>query len=73
MIGSRRRSGPAVEAAVAKAVNYEITVADLARRSERRAWWVAAASVLMSLCLAAVLAWMQPLKREVPYLVMADA
>lgn len=73
MIGARKRIGPAIDAAVAKAVNYEITIADLARRSERRAWRVAGASLLMSLCLAAVLAWMQPLKRDVPYLVMADA
>jgi len=38
-----------VEQSVAKAVSYEITVADMARRSERRAWWVATASLLMSL------------------------
>ncbi|MBW8810009.1 MAG: conjugative transfer protein, partial [Lysobacter sp.] len=43
---------PAVESAVSKAVNYEVTVADLAKRSEKRAWLVAFGSLIMSLILA---------------------
>ncbi len=62
-----------VEQSVAKAVSYEITVADMARRSERRAWWVATASLLMSLALAGGYYYMLPLKEKVPFLVMADA
>lgn len=62
-----------VEAAVAKAANFEITVADMARRSERRAWMVAWAAILMSLILAGGYFVFLPLKEKVPYLVMADA
>lgn len=64
---------PRIDQAIAKAVSYEVTVADLARRSERRAWWVASASVLMSLALAGGYYYMLPLKEKVPFLVMADA
>lgn len=65
-------SGP-VELAVGRAVNYEVTVADLARRSERRAWWVAGSAVALSVMLGAGYFIMLPLKEKVPYLVMADA
>ena len=65
-------NSPKVEQSVAKAVSYEITVADMARRSERRAWWVATGSLLMSLALAGGY-YMLPLKEKVPFLVMADA
>lgn len=62
-----------VDEAVARSINFEVTVADLARRSERRAWWVATAAILMALILAAGYFYMLPLKQKVPYLVMADA
>ena len=68
----KNKASAAIDAAVSRAANFEVTVADLARRSERRAWWVAGLSLLMSLALAGVLAYMQPLKKEVPYLVMVD-
>lgn len=66
-------SSQKVDQAVAKAVSYELTVADMARRSERRAWWVATGSLLMSLALAGGYYYMLPLKEKVPFLVMADA
>lgn len=66
-------SSQKVDQAVAKAVSYELTVADMARRSERRAWWVASASLVMSLALAGGYYYMLPLKEKVPFLVMADA
>ncbi len=72
MAFGKKKASTAIDAAVNKAANFEVTVADLARRSEKRAWWVAGASLLMSLALAGVLAYMQPLKKEVPYLVMVD-
>lgn len=62
-----------VEHAVGRAVNYEITVADLARRSERRAWFVAGSAVVLALMLGGGMAAMLPLKEKVPYVVMADA
>lgn len=62
-----------VQQAVKKAASYEITVADLARRSERRAWTVATCSLLMSLMLAGGYYYVLPLKEKVPFLIMADA
>ena len=67
------RSTSNVDAAVARSVDFEVTIADLARRSERRAWRVAAIAVAMSLVLAGACFYMLPLKEKVPYLVMADA
>ena len=65
--------GSRVEHAVGRAVNYELTLADQARRSERRAWWVAGTSCAISLILAGGYFYFLPLKEKVPYLVMADA
>lgn len=66
-------SGAAVEHAIGRAVNYEVSIADLARRSERRAWWIAGSAVAVSVMLGAGYLVMLPLKEKVPYLVMADA
>lgn len=62
-----------VEHAVSRAVNFELTLADQARKSERRAWWVAGTSCAISLILAGGYFYFLPLKEKVPYLVMADA
>jgi type IV secretion system protein VirB8 len=64
---------PAVEQAVAKAVDFEVSLADHARRSEHRAWFVAWGAILMSLLLAGGYYYMLPLKEKVPFMVMADA
>jgi type IV secretion system protein VirB8 len=64
---------PNIENSISKAVNFEVTVADIAKRSERRAWFVAWSAILMSLILAGGYYYMLPLKEKVPYLVMADA
>lgn len=69
----KKNSTPKIDGAVAQAVNYEVTIADLARRSERRAWMVAFAAIVMSLILAGGYFYMLPLKEKVPFLVMADA
>ncbi|MFK3649748.1 virB8 family protein [Lysobacter enzymogenes] len=73
MFGKNKNVTPQVENAVAKAVNYEVTIADIARRSEKRAWIVAFTAVTMSLILAGGYFYFLPLKEKVPYLVMADA
>lgn len=70
---ARKESSRKVEEAVSRAVNYELSIADIARRSERRAWWVAFSAIGMSLMLAGGYFYMLPLKQKVPYLVMADA
>jgi len=69
----KKVSSPQIDNAVSKAVNFEITLADMARRSERRAWFVASSAIVLSLVLAAGYFYMLPLKEKVPYLVMADA
>lgn len=72
MAFGKKKASAGIDAAVNKAANFEVTVADLARRSERRAWWVAGLSLVMTLVMAGILAYMVPLKKEVPYLVMVD-
>lgn len=69
----KKASSPQIDSAVSKAVNFEITLADMARRSERRAWLVASSAIVLSLILAAGYFYMLPLKEKVPYLIMADA
>lgn len=56
-----------------KSVNFEISIADIARRSEKRAWIIAMVSILMSLILAGGYFYMLPLKKIEPYMIMADA
>lgn len=62
-----------IDEALARSVNFELTIADLAKRSERRAWLVAFGAITMALILAGGYFYMLPLKQKVPYLVMADA
>ncbi len=69
----KKESSPQIDNAIARSVSFEITIADIARRSERRAWFVAFGAILLSLILAAGYFYMLPLKEKVPYLVMADA
>ncbi|MET0892638.1 MAG: type IV secretion system protein [Pseudoxanthomonas sp.] len=70
---ARKSTSPQIDKAVARSVNFEISLADMARRSERRAWLVASSAMVLSLVLAAGYFYMLPLKEKVPYLVMADA
>ena len=69
----KKESTPQIDKAVARSVSFELTIADIARQSERRAWFVAFGAILLSLILAAGYFYMLPLKEKVPYLVMADA
>ncbi|MGJ7542686.1 virB8 family protein [Variovorax sp. LT1R16] len=62
-----------IDEAIAQSVNFELTITDVVRRSERRAWWVAGSSVAMSLVLLTGYFYVLPLKEKVPYLVIADA
>jgi type IV secretion system protein VirB8 len=68
-----KTSTTAVEQAAAKCADFEVTLADMARRSERRAWGVAWGAIAMSLLLGGGYYYMLPLKEKVPFLVMADA
>lgn len=70
---NKKSSSRKVDEAVARSVNFELTIADIAKRSERRAWWVAFTAISVALILAGGYFYMLPLKQKVPYLVMADA
>ncbi len=72
MLGKNKQSAKIADA-VGKSADFELTIADMARRSERRAWWITSTSIVLTLVLASGYFVMLPLKREVPYLVMADA
>jgi type IV secretion system protein VirB8 len=69
----KNSSSRRIDESVARSVNFELTIADLARRSERRAWLVAFGAITMAVILAGGYFYMLPLKQKVPYLVMADA
>lgn len=69
----RKSSSQKIDEAVSKSVNFELTIADLAKRSERRAWLVAAIAIVVSLILLGGYFYMLPLKEKVPYVIMADA
>ncbi|TDK30066.1 virB8 family protein [Luteimonas terrae] len=68
----QQTDSPAIERAIVQGVSFELTVVDQMRRSERRAWRIAACAVAMSLLLAGGYVLFLPLKERVPYLVMAD-
>lgn len=68
----KKKSSPKIDANVSQSVNFEVSIADLAKRSERRAWIVAICSLVMSLILLGGYFYMLPLKEKVPYIVMAD-
>lgn len=72
MFGKNLKDTPNVQKAVAVAASFEVTIGELARKSERRAWFVAFGSMLMSLALAGGYYFMLPLKEKIPYVVMAD-
>jgi type IV secretion system protein VirB8 len=73
MPNTKRPASRKLDEAVSRSVNFELTIADMARRGERRAWYVAFAATAMALILAGGYFYMLPLKQKVPYLVMADA
>jgi type IV secretion system protein VirB8 len=72
MISRKKEETPQVKGAIQKAVSYELTIADMARRSERRAWQVATGAIVLSLVLAGGYFMLLPLKEKTPFIVMAD-
>ena len=72
-MSAMQHSPSPMDRAIARSVDFELTIADLARRSERRAWTVAMAALATALVLLGGYFYLLPLKQKVPYLVMADA
>lgn len=61
-----------MQKAIKKSLDFETTLVDIRKKSEKRAWTVAGISVFTSLCLIGGLFYVLPLKEKEPYLVMAD-
>jgi type IV secretion system protein VirB8 len=67
-----KKKSPKIDDVVQSSVNFEVTIADEAKKSARRAWMVASCSLVVSLCLIGGYFYMLPLKEKVPYIVLAD-
>ncbi len=61
-----------IQKAVKKSLDFETTLVDIRKKSEKRAWVVAGVSTFSSLCLLGGIFYILPLKEKEPYLVMAD-
>jgi type IV secretion system protein VirB8 len=72
MFGKQKNS-PQIDNAAAKGINFEVSIADIAKRSEKRAWMIAWVAIFMVLIMLGGFIYILPLKKEVPYLIMADA
>lgn len=69
----KKKDTQQVENTAAKGVNFEVSIADIARRSEKRAWMIAWTCLFIVLVMLGGFVYILPLKKEVPYLIMADA
>ncbi|MCC7249465.1 MAG: type IV secretion system protein [Lysobacter sp.] len=72
MFRRSKQNTPQIENTVAKAVNFEIQIADIARRNHKRAWLVACGSALMCLTMAISYVLILPLRKIESYLVLGD-
>lgn len=68
----KKKNSPKIDEIVARSVGFEITLADMAKRSEKRAWVVATCATASALILLGGYLYMLPLKEKVPYIVLAD-
>ena len=68
----KRRTSASVEEAAAHGIDFEVSLADQARRHERRAWIVAAVASGLVAVMGAGFIYLLPLKEKVPFLVMVD-
>ena len=61
-----------IQKTLKKSLDFENTLVDIRKKSEKRAWIIAGISTFSSLCLLGGLFYVLPLKEKEPYLVMAD-
>lgn len=69
----KQKNTPQIDNTAAKGINFEVSIADIAKRSEKRAWMIAWVAIFMVLVMLGGFIYILPLKKEVPYLIMADA
>ncbi|WP_432591915.1 virB8 family protein [Stenotrophomonas maltophilia] len=62
----------AVDVVIKQGIDYEVALADIARRSERRAWRIAVGALVVAAGAVTACFVMLPLKSTLPFLVMAD-
>ena len=72
MLRKKKPTGDAVQPLLTAARDFETSLIEQVRRSERRAWRVAMGAGGLSILLAGGYALVMPLKEQVPYLVLAD-
>ena len=72
-MADKKTASRKIDDTVNRSVNFELTIADFAKRSERRAWLVAFSATIVALILLGGYFYMLPLKEKVPYVIMADA
>lgn len=68
----KKKDSNKIEEAVIRSKSFELSIAELAKRSEKRAWIVAICSMVLVIVLACAIALLFPLKQEVPYVVTTD-
>lgn len=54
------------------ATNFEITIVDLMKKNEKRAWIITILSLIITIVFALAIFFMLPLKEKVPFLVVTD-
>lgn len=72
MLRRNKQSTPQIENTVAKAVNFEIQIADIAKRNYTRSWLTACGSVLMCVIMATSYVLILPLRKIESYLLLGD-
>lgn len=73
MVVASTQAGMHAGDVVQRGLDFEVSLAELTRRSERRAWRVSAIAALVATAQCVALVAMLPLKQSVPFLVIADA
>ena len=68
----KKKNSPNIDQAVAQGVSFELTIADIARRNEKREWIVAGFAIGIASIMAAAIIVMVPLKQKEPYIILAD-
>lgn len=72
MLRRNKQNTPQIENTVAKAVHFEIEIADIAKRNHTRAWLVACAAALMCVIMATSYVLILPLRGIENYLLIGD-